>query len=82
MPRAGLGRGATSLVGYTLRRDWRRAHLDLTARVGRELAALGLWKHVEALRYRKLYMNADEHSRFVALCDRLRGRMTFLIRGH
>ena len=43
---------------------------------------LKLRKHVEALRYRKLYMNADQHSRFVALCDRLRGRMTFLVRGH
>jgi hypothetical protein len=43
---------------------------------------LKLRKHVEALSYRKLYMNADEHSRLVALCDRLRGRMTFLIRGH
>jgi hypothetical protein len=43
---------------------------------------LKLRKHVEALGYRKLYMNADQYSRFVALCNRFRGRMTFLIRGH
>jgi hypothetical protein len=43
---------------------------------------LKLRKHVVALRQRKLEMTADQHSRFVALCDRLRGRMTLLIRGH
>ena len=43
---------------------------------------LKLRTHVEALRHRKLHMNADQHSRFVALCNRLRGRMTLLIRGH